>query len=113
MPEDNHEENSYRAAPRDLAFGAGENVPHEGGGSVALGVLLALALQFAQLFVFLVYPPAVLLIGVTQLVYTIPAILIARRKGRPKLSLGLIIGAVAVFLLNATCWGYVGLQFHL
>jgi hypothetical protein len=79
----------------------------EGAGSVALGVGPALTLQLVQLFVLAIFPLAVIYTGATQLAYIVPAVLIARRKRRPKLSLGLVIGAAAVFLLNAACLGYV------
>ena len=43
----------------------------------------------------------------------VPAILIARVSGRPRLANGLIIGAGLTFLLNAACWGLIqfGLPF--
>ena len=42
-------------------------------------------------------------LGLTQLVYVIPAIIIYRRKGRPGIVKGLIIGAAITLLLNGTC----------
>ena len=47
----------------------------------------------------------VMYIGLSQLVYMIPAILIARRKGETETAKGLIIGASITFLLNAACNG--------
>jgi hypothetical protein len=47
----------------------------------------------------------VVYIGLSQLVYMIPVILIARRKGETETAKGLIIGASITFLLNATCNG--------
>ena len=44
-------------------------------------------------------------IGLSQLVYMIPAILVARRKGETETAKGLIIGASLTFLLNAACTG--------
>jgi ABC-type Fe3+-siderophore transport system permease subunit len=44
-------------------------------------------------------------VGLSQLVYMIPAILIARRKGETETAKGLIVGASITFLLNATCNG--------
>jgi hypothetical protein len=64
-----------------------------------------------QLFVLAVYPVGVLFLGATQLVYIVPAVLIARRKEQPRLGMGIAIGAAIVFLLNATCWGFVLTQF--
>jgi hypothetical protein len=46
-------------------------------------------------------------IGLSQLVYMIPVILIARRKGETQTFKGLIIGASITFLLNAACNGLV------
>ena len=42
--------------------------------------------------------------GVTQLINMVPAILIARRRGRAGIAKGLIIAASLAFLLNATCF---------
>lgn len=44
-------------------------------------------------------------IGLSQLVYMIPVILIARHKGETETAKGLIIGASITFLLNAACNG--------
>jgi ABC-type Fe3+-siderophore transport system permease subunit len=44
-------------------------------------------------------------IGLSQLVYMIPAILILRRRGDTETARGLIVGAALTFLLNATCSG--------
>jgi hypothetical protein len=44
-------------------------------------------------------------IGITQLVYMLPAIIVAGRRRAVSLQQGLIIGAVITFLLNAGCWG--------
>lgn len=48
---------------------------------------------------------AALAIGITQLIYMVPAILYARRKGRPGIARGIIIVAALTALLNATCFG--------
>jgi ABC-type glycerol-3-phosphate transport system permease component len=44
--------------------------------------------------------------GLSQLVYMIPAILIFRRRGATETAKGLIVGASITFLLNATCNGF-------
>jgi hypothetical protein len=44
-------------------------------------------------------------IGLSQLVYLVPAVLIARRKGHPNLAKGMIVGAVLTALVNGACWG--------
>lgn len=43
--------------------------------------------------------------GVTQLVYMIPAVIIAHKTSKPHLVKGLLIGASISFLLNAACAG--------
>jgi hypothetical protein len=48
---------------------------------------------------------SLLFIGVSQLIYMIPAIIIAGVKGKSHIMKGLIIGASVVFLLNAACTG--------
>jgi hypothetical protein len=88
---------------------------------VGLGFLLAIGLHIAVLGTlwFLVLPLSgwssgwlatvwfvgLLGIGVAQLVYLVPAILMARRRGRPGIAKGIIIAASLTALLNATCWG--------
>lgn len=42
-------------------------------------------------------------IGLTQLVYVIPFVIHFRKKGRPGIAKGLIIGAAITFLLNGSC----------
>ena len=46
-------------------------------------------------------------IGLSQLLYMIPAVLIFRRRGDTETAKGLIVGASITFLLNATCNGLV------
>ena len=46
-------------------------------------------------------------LGVSQLVYMVPAILIARRRGRRAVAKGMIIGAAITFILTAACWAVV------
>lgn len=71
------------------------------GASVIVGVLSAIPeLQAVGLLFFVV-------IGVAQLVYVIPALIILHRRGQPRAVKGLIIGATITFLLNAACWGLV------
>lgn len=49
---------------------------------------------------------SLIFLGISQLLYVIPAVLIARRKARPGIAKGLIIGAALTFLLNGTCTIY-------
>lgn len=76
---------------------------------VLLGILLVGALHIIQLLVGYLFPAILansfFFIGLTQLVYVIPAILIARSQGRSDIVAGIIIGAAVTFLLNAACYG--------
>jgi hypothetical protein len=51
-----------------------------------------------------------LLIGAAQLVYVIPAVLIAWRSRHGDTAFGLIIGAAITLLLNSACWGVFGFR---
>ena len=44
-------------------------------------------------------------LGLVQLLYILPAMKVARRKGNDGFARGLLIGASVVFLLNAACDG--------
>jgi hypothetical protein len=75
-------------------------------GSIWAGIRLTLLLHLIQIpfgLITIFIAPAV--IGLSQLVYMIPAILRARKNKEPLTEQGLIIGASVTFLLNATCWG--------
>jgi len=68
------------------------------------GVGLALLLHLIQLplaavTVFF----SLIFMGISQLLYIVPAIFIYRRKGRPGVVIGLIIAAAITFLLNGAC----------
>jgi hypothetical protein len=72
---------------------------------VALGFLLGIVLN--ALFVSvgsLLVPYGLILIGVVQLVWQLPVILLLRRKGHKSVALGVVIAASITALLNATCW---------
>jgi hypothetical protein len=43
-------------------------------------------------------------IGIAQLIYVIPAIIVLRRRGEFAVVKGLIIGAIITALLNGGCW---------
>lgn len=59
----------------------------------------------------LLFPPAFIVIGVVQLVYMIPAMLIYGKKDEGILQ-GMYIGMGVTFLLNAACFGFVLVQFN-
>ena len=64
-----------------------------------VGIFLARHLQAFGIGMWLIFG-----FGVTQLIYMLPAILIARRRGRTGIAKGLIIAASLAFLLNASCF---------
>ncbi|WP_419871196.1 hypothetical protein [Candidatus Pristimantibacillus sp. PTI5] len=61
-----------------------------------------LALLHLLLFLF---PVAFFLIGIAQIIYLLPALLIFHKKSG--IVQGLLLGAGITFLLNATCFGLV------
>lgn len=70
------------------------------------GIRLTLLLHLIQIPMGLLtisISPAV--IGISQLVYMLPAIRLARERNQTEKAQGLIIGASVTFLLNAACWG--------
>ena len=84
-------------------------------GSALIGFLLSLLLHLLQIPIVIILSLfesellilSVLFIGVSQLVYMIPAIVIAFAKGKPQLGKGFLIGAGITFLLNAACFGLI------
>ena len=77
------------------------------GNSVLLGFVAGILLQPLAAVFLLGGTPLIVFIGVTQLLYIGPAIVIASRTGRSRLRKGLIIAAAVVALLNAACLGLV------
>lgn len=67
---------------------------------VVCHVLVALASGFV----------ALLAIGLVQLAYVIPGVVIARKSTRPGIATGLIIGAALTFILNAGCYAVLFIQ---
>lgn len=69
-----------------------------------LGIGLLLLLHLIQIPLAVISMGITLIaIGLTQLAYVIPAIIIYKKKNRPGMVKGLIIGAAITFLLNGTC----------
>ena len=72
------------------------------------GVGVALLLHLIQVPLMLVTAAiSLIFIGLSQLIYIIPAIVIYNRRNRPGVVKGLIIIAAITFLLNATCTALV------
>jgi hypothetical protein len=87
--------------PRDklgVDAGLGMAVALNGGAVLILFALIA-APEIGYYFT-----AAVPFLGVVQILYMVPAVIIARRRDQPNVAKGLIIGAVVTFLLNAACW---------
>ena len=89
-------------------------VEAESKGSVSWGVGQIVLLHLVQL------PVAAMTIGlslavmsVSQLIYVIPALIIARRKGHEDTVKGIIIAASMTALLNIACTGYVFYNFKI
>lgn len=76
------------------------------GKEVFKGVLLLALLHV----IWVVFPLAFFGIGVAQLVYLIPAIILALVKKRTGIAQGLILGGVITFLLNAACFGLLSIS---
>jgi hypothetical protein len=74
-------------------------------GDVWKGIGLTVLLHLLQFL----FPMAVLFIGISQLVYMIPAMILFRKKSG--ILQGLLIGAAITFLLNAACFGYFAFGF--
>lgn len=77
-------------------------------GSVAMGVAQVLLFHVVQLAIAVLtgYGILVVFLCVSQLVYVIPAIIIARRNGHDATVKGIIIAASLTTLLNIACAGY-------
>lgn len=74
------------------------------------GIGLTVLLHFFQLFGYWMSFAPALFIGLTQLLYMVPALVYFTRKSRSGIVQGLTIGMAVTFLLNAACFGYVMLN---
>ena len=72
-----------------------------------MGVLLCFALHLTPLLLLQVGLILLAGVGITQVLYILPAYLIAKNKGEMGIAKGLLIGAGITFLLNATCFGVI------
>lgn len=79
---------------------------------VLKGVGLLLLLHLIQVPLFFLNPVSFALIGLSQLIYLIPALIIIRQRGRTAMFKGLIIGGAITFLLNAACFGLLMASFR-
>lgn len=82
-------------------------------GSVRSGCAITIGIHLLQIPIAIILsfvePDLILspliFIGISQLVYMIPAIIYFSRKGKSESAKGLIIGAAITLLLNAACAG--------
>ncbi len=88
--------------------------PSQGSAWAGFGIAIGLHFIFQPFIAMLGMIPnmewfyfSVFFIGLSQLIYMIPAIILASVKGKPHLVKGLAIGAGLTFLLNAACTGLV------
>lgn len=82
-------------------------------GSVGRGIGCTVLLHLFQLPLAIFIPPigffSLIFIGLSQLIYMIPAFIYFRKQGETETAQGLIIGAGITFLLNAACTGIVSM----
>ena len=72
------------------------------------GIVLGLQLHLIQIpMTFMTKFLSILFIGLSQLIYIIPAIIIKWRYGKPDAVKGLLLVGSITFLLNAACFGLV------
>jgi hypothetical protein len=58
-------------------------------------------------FLLVLVPSAIFFIGIAQLIYIVPATVIAFSKGKRAIGQGILIGAGITFLVNTACFGAV------
>ncbi|HZS04649.1 MAG TPA: hypothetical protein VFD58_07425 [Blastocatellia bacterium] len=100
--------------PQVLEQTQGPMESHRRAGDLWLGLGLTALLHLIQIpLVPITMFISLIFLGLSQLIYIIPAIIICRSKGRPGMVKGLIIGAAITFLLNAACTGFFFATFTL
>lgn len=78
------------------------------GRCVLFGFLVGIGLHVCQVIFFpFAGSGGLAVIGVSQLLYVIPAIIIVARKKQKDWLIGLLIAAGATFIANAVCFGLV------
>ena len=76
-------------------------------GSVGAGFALLLLLHLLQVPMNALVNGAWIVLGVTQLLYGVPALVVAASRGQTDTAKGIALGALLTFLLNAACFGIV------
>lgn len=88
----------------------GKGIGYTFGLHIIFAAILYLVFSISGELIFLLM---IFFIGVSQVLYILPAVFIAQSKGRPQLAKGFIVGAAITFLLNAACTGFVFMNgFH-
>jgi hypothetical protein len=105
MADESQPEKPNDELPKSEYFVAADKLA-EGRQDVWRGIGLALLLHLIQVpLALLTTFISLIFVGLSQLVYIIPAIVVYRREGRSGMVKGLIIVAAITFLLNAACTG--------
>ncbi|WP_078551488.1 hypothetical protein [Bacillus alkalicellulosilyticus] len=73
-----------------------------------VGLCLVLA---GHLILSIVFIPAIFMIGLIQLAYVVPLVVICYLRKMNKLMQGALIAAGITFLVNTACFGYFVFQF--
>lgn len=79
--------------------------PENPGSSHGLEVLKGMGILVLLHFLLFIFPAAFFFIGVAQLIYLLPAVIIAFNRGRVGMGQGILIAGAITFLLNAACFG--------
>ena len=85
----------------------------EDGGSIWRGILIGIGVSIggllasAALMAVMVGSYLLIGFGLTQLLWVIPLYLYFARNGQKETGKGILIVAGLVFLLNASCWGFL------
>ncbi len=90
-------------SPSPEEIGAPEPIPGPERGSVWAGIGLLALLHLIQIP--LLFVAGIFWIGLSQLVYVVPAAIILMNKRRTATANGLWIGAGITFLINGACFG--------
>jgi len=80
---------------------------------VVKGIGVSILLHVLQYLMTIIFSPVLFaFIGVSQLIYQLPAFYYLRSIGRTGMAKGILIGAALTFLLNAACFGILVATFN-
>ncbi|GIP23890.1 hypothetical protein [Paenibacillus sp. J22TS3] len=104
---DQHPAPGYESYPGAWNGVPGAPPPHEPERNHSAEVFKGLAILFLLHFLHAAFPAAIFVIGISQLIYLIPAAIIAFNRKRIGIGQGILIGGAITFLLNAACFGII------